>query len=80
MAAEARSLREEIDLLKQAASDERRRLCGQIDNLQSNLAQTIREANEGEAALGYAKSMLDDESLNRVLGFEEGFREGALCD
>lgn len=59
MAAEARSLREEIDTVR------------------DNLAQTIREANEFEAALAYAKGFLDEETRARVEGFIEGFGVGA---
>lgn len=59
MAAEARSLREEIDTAR------------------ANLAQTIREANEFEAALEYAKHLLGPEGAKRVDDFANGFRKGA---
>ena len=75
MAAEARSLREEVDLLKQAASDERRRLCGQVDNLRGSLSQVIREATE---TIAYVKAVLpNEEQAKQVDAFVEGFRIGS---
>jgi len=71
------ALRQERSDLTQAASDERRRLCENIDTLRGNLSQTIREANEFEAALAYAKSMLTDEQAAQVEAFADGFRVGA---
>jgi len=69
--------REERATLTQAASDERRRLVGQIDNLQSNLSQTIREANEFEATLAFVRQFLTAEQVNQMTGFQHGFRVGS---
>jgi len=71
------SLTQDLTTLKQAASDERRRLCGEIDTLRSNLSQTIREANEFEATLAFVRQFLTPEQVNQVTGFQHGFRVGA---
>lgn len=75
-----REAAEERATLTQAASDERRRLVAEIDTLRSNLAQTIREANEFEATLEYAKGFLLNEARAKVEGFAYGFNVGADKD
>ena len=73
--------RAENDLLKQAASDERRRICGDLDTARANLAQTIREANEFEAALEFVLlNFCSDEDRLKVEGFRLGFAEGSRQD
>lgn len=66
--------------LTQAASDERRRLCEEIDTLRANLSRTIREANESEAALNWLLKDQEPGVRHAVEAFLDGFRVGASDD
>lgn len=79
------TLRAERSDLTQAASDERRRLCAEIDALKAeaddNHAQAVaegqslyREINERAAALSYAFGMLTSEQQSRLAGFQDGWQ------
>jgi len=66
------NLREERATLTQAASDERRRLCGEIDALKANVAEAERARVIADNALEYAKQFLSDADRARVEGFADG--------
>ena len=86
--------REENTTLKQAASDERRRICGDLDDAKTALgfadqriSDLIREKTaieiefeELQAAYNYAFSRLSDADQNRVAGFRDGYQDRANHD
>jgi hypothetical protein len=74
------SLTRDLTTLKQAASDERRRLCDELEGQDARMAAVIREKTEvgvllhsAEATLSYAMRMLTAEQVARVEGFRHGF-------
>lgn len=73
-------LHRQIAALKDAGAERLPEVVADLTTARTNLSQTIREANEFEATLAYAKSLLSDEDRLKVEGFGLGFTEGARQD
>lgn len=77
-----RNLRNERGSLTEAASEERRRLCAEIDNLKVIVQQNdvtldglYQECNELHAALEYAFTLLLASDQSRLAGFRDGYAQ-----
>lgn len=67
--------RNERYTLTQAASDERRRLCAEIDALQNTVKMAARDRDRWLAATYYALDLTDAETGARVKGYIDGWNE-----